>query len=294
MKVVTFNILSSGLANSDWFKNTSPEYLESDYRFNLLCNILDYFVSKSYIICLQEVSEEWNIKLKLYFSTKSYNYIPKIRNAKLGLATCVPSIYNVLDMYSPFVNKSVDKCFNEIVNVDDIIDAVQEEREVLIVEIDDHYSNIFIANIHMPCKFTKPLFMEVYTLALMKTINDFVGDRPVILLGDFNSKYEFNEYGVLINGPSKGINYELLKDELLKDNSFKPFIDARINKTSDITCIACQDLKNIGFSIDYIFHRGVNIIDYKVLSTNDESLPSIDFPSDHFPIYCEFTCEFTC
>jgi len=283
MKLVTFNILSSELANPEWFKNSSEEHLDSAYRFNKIRDILTTFIDQKYIICLQEVSTEWDQKIREFIlEIDNYHYISDLRHKKLGLGICIPDNYNVRNIHKISLNENIKNFYSNPEVPEEIRLAKEEPRNVLILELD----TFFIANIHMPCKFTMSLFMEIYTLSLMEAVNHIVGKSPMMLVGDFNSTYLGNGYKILTEGIKYGKNYELLKNNISDENCFDPFIDAQ-GDNHTTTCIACQNGENVPFIIDYIFYRDLTINSIEVLGT-DISLPSQTHPSDHFPIICDF------
>ena len=58
-RISSYNVLSSRLAEPEYFPSCSADYLAADYRLEGLLTKMEREVSREGVICLQEVSAEW-------------------------------------------------------------------------------------------------------------------------------------------------------------------------------------------------------------------------------------------
>ncbi len=76
ISVISYNLLSDALCNPNMFLNATEddEICDPEKRLSLVLNQLDG-LDKKFIICLQEVSQNWSCRLFKYFYDKNYTYI---------------------------------------------------------------------------------------------------------------------------------------------------------------------------------------------------------------------------
>lgn len=318
MNIITYNVLSSELANEDWFANSNPEFLKTEYRMKKLEDIFLSFISDNCIICLQEVSDIFSNLFSDFFSNKDYQYIDCVRYQKLGIAIAIPNeLFVVKNVFIRSINEYISK---DIIEknfglkfeyniVKEILSAIDEKREILIVKLchKDTTKEFIVSTIHFPCKYTKPFLMLTYCVYLKVVLSKLVDKYPIILTGDFNSNMNGLEYEFLTKGTIsksnpflKDIKFDDICDTLAEFNSIFPETNFTL-KNSEIyenTCVGCQNKINVGFTLDYIFYSKLEILETKVLSDfcvedipegqSVKTLPSESFPSDHFPLYAKF------
>ena len=75
VRIATYNILSSHLAEPDYFTNCDPDVLEADYRLEKIISKLESEIAQNAIICMQEVSISWVGPLQTFFSERGYQLI---------------------------------------------------------------------------------------------------------------------------------------------------------------------------------------------------------------------------
>lgn len=288
IKVITFNILSSELATPRFFPDTQERYLDANYRFPKLIDLLDKYILDNYIICFQEVSSEWNSKLGKFFELYGYGYNFVEYDMKLGVCICYPKLlFNKLDSHNIRIGEEISKSLPNTTN-DQIISAKNDKQRLLILKLEDLilHKNLFIITYHMPCKFTQPTLMETHVLFCMKVINELVDKDPVIFVGDFNSKHNFNEWNILAKGIYKTDNSkEILK---LFPICLNHFNDSMNEENRKITCYNQPNKET--FIIDHVFYRNIKLI-YSDVIHYELPIPSADFPSDHFPLIAHFEYE---
>lgn len=289
MNVVTFNILSPEYTNPSWFANTSAEHLDKNYRLNLIKELLTKWINDEFIICLQEISSEWSIILNEFFTARNYLIFLDQSNGKCMTGTFIPrNKYDIIEVGFYDLTDNAIKLFgSDNKNIDKNIN-----RKLILCHIVDKQTNnkVWIGNIHMPCYFRNPTLMMIYTSSLINLIETYTSlhssifDQNIILMGDFNSNYNGDEY--------KNITENILPGYYLeKDERIITFEDVKklYSHQEDTTCIACQKGENVNFILDYIFTYGMKSIECYVDRTSDVALPSKGHPSDHFPVIAKFT-----
>lgn len=292
LNIITFNILSSELAKPDYFPNTDIAHLDADFRFNKLTTILSYYVENNYIICLQEVSSIWHKKFISFFSSSKYYYNVALcveYDSRLGVAICYPkSLFKTINIHNIQIGEVIDNYVSDHFSTDpliaeEIVQSKQQLKRLLIIEILCLKTDkkLFIANYHMPCKFTKPTLMELHILFCIKSINEIVVDNPVLFVGDFNSKYGFNEWLILTKGNcNSNLTQELLKKYPICSLYFNDSLEQVIDRIP--TCYN-QVNKQI-FILDYIFYRNLTYVSSSVVTKHTFPIPSETYPSDHLPV----------
>lgn len=103
VKVTSYNVLSSALADPHYFTHCKRNYLRADHRFKKLQTKLRKEIQSNAIICLQEVSKAWSTQLEPFFTARGYRFIPGLYGSyvtgNMGVAIAVPtSIYNIEDI----------------------------------------------------------------------------------------------------------------------------------------------------------------------------------------------------
>ena len=76
--VVTYNVLSSALADPGWFKHCDPLDLEATTRLTRVLAKLACEIERQAIICLQEVSRDWSGVLHAFFQQRNYTFIDSL------------------------------------------------------------------------------------------------------------------------------------------------------------------------------------------------------------------------
>jgi 2',5'-phosphodiesterase len=102
VRITTYNVLSSHLAEPDYFRNCTPAFLDANYRLKALKTKLNVECDKGAIICLQEVSISWLGPLHTFFRAKDYVVVStqygNVMNNFMGVAIAIPvSKYDIID-----------------------------------------------------------------------------------------------------------------------------------------------------------------------------------------------------
>ena len=89
VKIVTYNILSSELANPEFFTKCKPEHLDKKNRLPKILEKLQKEIDESddespVVFCLQEVSQEWATGLHIFFAEKGYHLVTGLYGSKFN------------------------------------------------------------------------------------------------------------------------------------------------------------------------------------------------------------------
>jgi hypothetical protein len=104
VRVVSYNVLSSHLAQPTHFHKCHPDHLDAEYRLRkIFSKLQEEILVTSPIICLQEVSQLWAGKFHVFFAQHKYQMITglygKKFNGYMGIVLAYPSsIYEAIDV----------------------------------------------------------------------------------------------------------------------------------------------------------------------------------------------------
>lgn len=252
-RIITFNLLSPSYATHECYPHSSPDHLDASFRFKKITDLLTKWIKANFIICLQEVSDEWNVELKKLFESLRYDYISNLYSGGImGVAIAYPLAHFKLldtDIYRCGENvenvmkymSSPDQDILEIPKIEsiltDLIAAGESTNIALTVLLKCMYfgkdtkKNLIVTTYHMPCKYTKKHFMASHIHSLKSRVNalqqlwsqqyhDEGSNNSVVITGDFNITPKSPEYKYLL-----GESDEL---ELLNSNeSFQFYNDLK-------------------------------------------------------------------
>lgn len=310
IRVTSYNVLSSHLASPSHFSYCKPEILDSNYRFQLLCQKLDKEIEKKSIICLQEVSTDWAGKLYVYFLSKKYYFIPILYGNKfggyMGVATAFPiDEYHLEKVELPRIadTKYIPQTSNSQTFFEKILTffknlfgftketewdkSMSRNNKMVLVQLKERNNDgnsFVIGNYHMPCEFKLPKVMVIHSSLAAQYVQSFSKGLPHILTGDFNFKPDSTMYRILTEGKVEQDNSELptqLIGDDWKPTLDKPFRSAyklKYNKEPDFTNNArIKDSEPFIDTLDYIF------LSPEWLVEDVEELPSRDIIKGPFP-----------
>jgi len=93
--VVTYNVLSSHLADPERFSHCKSNDLNASTRLERVISKLEEHTSAGAIICLQEVSRDWSGKLHVFFQPKGYTFVTSLYagsfSGYMGVAIAFPN-----------------------------------------------------------------------------------------------------------------------------------------------------------------------------------------------------------
>lgn len=236
LRVVSYNVLSSHLADPSHFSTLNPDHLLAANRLPMVLEKLDEEIKRNSLICLQEVSYDWAGSLHAHFANHGYHLVTglygKKFNGYMGVAIAWPTeAMKVLDVD---ISRLSDKreggwpvapkpgLMEQIVSsVSSIIrprleklgilarppvDAwgMSENRYnvLLTVKLEDKGTgrSFALANYHMPCAYYAPKVMTIHTEMAARHVQTLAKDMPYVLAGDWNIKPFGTSYMLLTTG----------------------------------------------------------------------------------------------
>ena len=103
LTVITYNILSSALADPGWFTQCDPQHLVAETRLARVLVNLGLEMDKGAVILLQEVSRDWSGKLHAFFHQREYTFIDSLYGGSssgyMGVGIAFPNgAWSVVDV----------------------------------------------------------------------------------------------------------------------------------------------------------------------------------------------------
>jgi len=228
-RVVSYNVLSSSLCESDYHVKCKPSNLDEQKRLKKVINLLDEEVEKQSIICLQEVSTKWAGSLHTFFCEQGYHMIHMGYGNKfdgyMGVSISFPTtkfrlkesrIVRVSDLKSwpkpppenPFkrLKGAVKSLWWKIRQIrppiDPVFDAKKRANQMIVLNIEDRETetSFWVATYHMPCQFRVPAVMVTHTSLALSEAQLAARNQPLIFCGDFNFKPGDSPYNLVTQG----------------------------------------------------------------------------------------------
>lgn len=236
IRVVSYNVLSSHLADPSHFSTLKPEHLLAANRLPAVLEKLDEEISRNSLICLQEVSYDWAGSLHTHFANKGYHLVTglygKKFNGYMGVAVAWPTaLMKVTDVdisrlsdkreggwpvapkqglleglsssMKDWIRPKLEKL--GILSRPPVEPWSMSENRfniLLTIKLEDKDSGraFALANYHMPCAFYAPKVMTIHTEMAARHVQTLAGDLPHILAGDWNIKPYSTSYMLLTTG----------------------------------------------------------------------------------------------
>lgn len=321
IKIVSFNILTSGYCNSKTYPTYDANAINNNIRWNKIKDQLQTLMINDVIICLQELSEYWLSKLQVFANDNDYVLIARNYDHQysdyMGVAILYPNKFklNNCQMIRPskLISKFITSDIEENVPVDGIwgylgytktikkewySKLITRNNVIIVIELTlPDGKNITVANYHAPCVWKSIESTCVIAACVVKIFNESKADH-LFLAGDFNIRPDSIAYQVLTTGKLITNDYELLLLSKDIDNMNLAGMDSAHNSCYGyepkitIKTHTSMDGGNIFEGcLDYIFYRSIKVkpsIVRVIPEDNDDYLPSIDWPSDHKMLYAEF------
>lgn len=237
IRVVSYNVLSSHLAEPSHFTTLNPEHLKASNRLPLVLSKLDEEISKDSLICLQEVSQDWAGSLHTHFANKGYHFITglygKRFNGYMGVGIGIPlSKMKILDVdisrlsdkregrwpKAPrpgAVSKFCSKIYGALIRgpleglgildrpVWDAWTIAENRFNILVsVQLQEKASgqDFWLGTYHMPCAYYAPKVMTIHTDLAARHVEGLASSRPYIVAGDWNIKPDGASYELMTTG----------------------------------------------------------------------------------------------
>lgn len=227
-RIVSYNILSSHLANPEHFASCDPVHLDANNRLEQILAKLTPYIQQQSIICLQEVSITWAGPLHAFFAAHGYYFTTAqyggAFNNYMGVGIAWPlARYQALDIditrlsdtrkwqRKPKFEHYKMTCLNFLarklrirkLKIDDpLAMAKRRFNQVVFVRFKDtRDDSVFcVANYHMPCAFYAPKVMTLHVAMYVQWVQKLSQNAPYILTGDFNIKPHSPQYQLITTG----------------------------------------------------------------------------------------------
>ena len=317
IRIVSYNVLSSGLCEPSYYTRCKPEDLAPETRLKRVSTILERETQQQAVICLQEVSQDWLGPLSVFFASKGYTLTSALygyrKNNYMGVAIAWPNALELKRLEHkrladllpevprkedpPFLTALWHRLFPPEKPFDVAAESARRYNVVIFAEFAKNKIPFTVATYHMPCLFgsvAKEQVMVVHAAKLAHLVHDFANDNPYVLAGDFNIKPKDPCYDMLTKN-------QLPTDYVPPDStgfSMPPtsLVSAYADKVG-----AEPELTNFAFSrnqkepfvgtLDYIFlSKSWTVNDVKPtprlsqINLASGSFPDATQPSDHVPI----------
>mmetsp|Transcript_30861 Transcript_30861/g.99563 ORF Transcript_30861/g.99563 Transcript_30861/m.99563 type:complete len:377 (+) Transcript_30861:60-1190(+) len=323
LRVVSYNVLSSGLCEPSYYVKSAAEDLAPETRLERVTKYLELETYQESVICLQEVSRDWAGPLQVFFAKRNYHFAASLyghqHNNYMGVAMAWPSTMEVqaiehrrvaegFDYVAPKGNGGDYDSSSDLASrlwlalfppppkpFDVWGEAARRHNVVLMARFRD----FAVATYHMPCLFGSVEKEQVMILHAAKTaelVQKFADGKPFVFAGDFNIKPQDEAYAMLTDGA-------FAKPEYCPPNfdvASCPRLVSAYAKASagepELTNFAFTKFSTEPFvdTLDYIFLSGGSdhwaVDDVKQtpskahLDLQNSSFPDRTQPSDHVPI----------
>jgi mRNA deadenylase 3'-5' endonuclease subunit Ccr4 len=240
VRVVSYNVLSSHLADPSFYTTLNPDHLCASNRLPKVFKKLDEEINSSdnCVICLQEVSYDWAGAFHTYFANKGYHMVTGLYGRKfngyMGVALAYPvgtyetvsvDISNLSDNRIGGWPKSPKASLTTLAfnNIKSLWAMPLKLMGLLSEPKEDHWtfsgrrSNVLltailkdkkagqsfcIGNYHMPCAYYMPMAMTIHAEMAAKHVQDIAATNqcPYVLAGDWNIKPLSETYQMMTSG----------------------------------------------------------------------------------------------
>ncbi len=236
LRIVSYNVLSSHLADPSHFSTLNPDHLLAANRLPVVLEKIDEEINRNSLICLQEVSYDWAGSLHAHFANRGYHMVASLYGSKfngyMGVAVAWPTsslkaievdISRLSDKREggwpiapkpAFLEKLTNKALALVrpslekigllskPPVDAWAMAENRFNAIITVKFEDKDTGraFVLANYHMPCAFYAPKVMTIHTEMAARHVQTLAHDTPYVLAGDWNIKPYSTSYQLLTTG----------------------------------------------------------------------------------------------
>lgn len=237
-RIVSYNLLSSSLAEPSHFPACNPTDLNATVRLQRLMNKLEGPVASRSIICLQEVSLEWSGHLHAFFANRGFHLMLASHgsyfNGYMGEGLAFPlDLFEAVDLRIERLTDMMKwpsrvKKVGLVKLFSDIQGRFQKAAQALFgngnmkrtrkrepwahargrnnrfifarLKSRTNGARVCVGTYHMPCVFWSPPVMMIHSALVVRSFQELCGSDPGILAGDFNIKPSDSSYEMIISG----------------------------------------------------------------------------------------------
>jgi mRNA deadenylase 3'-5' endonuclease subunit Ccr4 len=260
-------------------------------------------MGKKPIICLQEVSREWEGPFHVFFANRGYHLITSLsgppHQGYMGIAMAIPlQQYEIQDVSIQRIadTKSIVPKAETLFYLDRFrawcgVRQKKVENTMIATRLQMRESrNTFcIGTYHMPCAFWAPEVMLIHTSLAVKHLQEFAKGQEHIFAGDFNFLPTSQSYELITKNV---IPLELNLSPL--ETALQSVYEKEVNVITNYAATGGKPY--FAGVLDYIFiSPGLQCTSVLALPSLDElkkqcaSLPNTNEPSDHLLIGAAIT-----
>lgn len=214
-RFTTYNILCSHLAGKNHFRYCKPEFLDADYRLDLIKQKLQGEVDKKAVIAIQEIGHEWAGALHQFFAEENYyfvcNHYGSRFNNYMGVGLAVPlEDYRIEEVdtkrigdtllipWGPKKHWIVAFIMGWVMFIYGLIEnqlikyKLKQKPHDLWQHVKDRWNQLvtmklysrktketfWVSTYHMPCAFKNPDMMTVHASLALKRLQMLAGAGP--------------------------------------------------------------------------------------------------------------------
>jgi 2',5'-phosphodiesterase len=327
-RIVTYNILSSSLADPDYYTSCDAQNLKSEIRLERIFAKLTPEIANKALICLQEVSTLWAGELHRFFLKNNYYFITALygtkNNGYMGVGFAFPlseysleelKIERIADLRQwpkisifevwgrNLLHNITKKLGLKTINRDHPFSYAKSRLNQWIfarLKYRETNQNIVVANYHMPCAFFAPQVMTLHATMVIQRLQKLAENDPFVLAGDFNITPNNPQYQLITTGnldPNNVAYPHKIEDEswnIKLDFPLRSAYREILGKEPDLTNYSQVKNKETFIStLDYIWlspQWKVNSV--LPLPSRDEAkgpFPNQNEPSDHLLIAADLS-----
>ncbi|VBB18824.1 hypothetical protein YASMINEVIRUS_1356 [Yasminevirus sp. GU-2018] len=257
VRVITFNLLSQETINDVYFPLVKKHYSEFDGRSVKMKKLLESWMKVNFIICLQEMSVQWQKVLQPFFAENNYGFESQTyANGKMGVGIAYPfnhydllkkdeyvcgtgvkpilhALKRVDKKFKPHVSHASKKGYHEGVEIDmkpiidELSDATDAKNVLLSLLLHCKFKgsstgkNLIVSTYHMPCRFMLKYYLVSHILALKTRLSE-LSDAWSQQFGDQTVNQSANSTPTILAGDfnisAKSPEYKFLTGEAYTEN----------------------------------------------------------------------------
>lgn len=316
IRVITYNVLTQKYAQPSYYPTIRKDYLTEEYRWDRLDRLLRAWIRAGFIICLQEVSTAWDIKVSELFAQNSYMYCGYCYNDGIfGTSIAFNTkAFHLLDTQNISIgryigNLNLRRPENSMIPEEDIVEAITQNNLLISVLLkcknNKHPTKFIISTYHMPCRFLAPYVMYMHIIGIRHHLNHLTeyysahNINSIVLAGDMNvtpSSQLYQMFGNSGHRPHDMMNELKEMDHFIEDNKLHEkliHLESVFKKNKipepEYTNVSIQKNRTFIGTIDYILVTQPIIckscvVGLTVPNPLVSGYPNGLSPSDHLPV----------
>lgn len=316
IRVITYNVLTQKYAQPSYYPTIRKEYLTEEYRWERLQRLSTSWIRAGFIICLQEVSTKWDIRLSELFAQYNYMYCGHCYNDGIfGTSIAFNTkAFHLLDTQYISIGRYVGtlnlRCpENSMIPAEDLKDAIAQNNLLVSVLLrcknNKHPTKFLISTYHMPCRFLRPYVVHMHIIGIRHYLHYLTelysahAIESIVLAGDMNatpSSQLYQMFGTFDRHQHEEMDELKEMDHFIEENKLHDHLISlesvfKKNKIPEpeYTNVSLQKNRTFIGTIDYIFvTHSITckscVVGLTVPNPLVSGYPNGLSPSDHLPL----------